>query len=125
PIASRPGVAARTRLFRIASKRVAPIDLEQAAARSRTIWVCQFGKGYPCTIERSCSPSPWLPRSRPRAHSQPPQSMPNIMTAAHLDALRKLRTSFDPLYAALTPDQKKTADSLMIGPMGVMGVGMM
>jgi LTXXQ motif family protein len=47
------------------------------------------------------------------------------MMAAHLDRLRRLRTSFDPLYAALSPDQKKTADGLMIGPMGVMGMGMM
>lgn len=47
------------------------------------------------------------------------------MMAAHLDGLRRLRTSFDPLYAALSPDQKKTADGLMIGPMGVMGMGMM
>ena len=45
--------------------------------------------------------------------------------AAHLDGLRKLRTAFDPLYASLSADQKKTADSLMIGPMGVMGMGMM
>jgi hypothetical protein len=44
---------------------------------------------------------------------------------AHLDGLRKLRSAFEPLYAALTADQKKTADSLMIGPMGVMGMGMM
>ncbi len=47
------------------------------------------------------------------------------MLATHLDGLRKLRTAFDPLYAALNADQKKTADSLMIGPMGVMGMGMM
>jgi hypothetical protein len=45
--------------------------------------------------------------------------------AAHLDGLRKLRTAFDPLYTSLSADQKKAADSLMIGPMGVMGMGMM
>jgi hypothetical protein len=45
--------------------------------------------------------------------------------AEHLDALRRLRSAFDPLYAALSIDQKKTADGLMIGPMGVMGMGMM
>ena len=44
---------------------------------------------------------------------------------AHLDGLRKLRTAFDPLYAALSADQKKTADGLVIGPMGVMAMGMM
>ena len=47
------------------------------------------------------------------------------MMTAHLDGMRKLRTALDPLYAALSADQKKTADSLMIGPMGVMGMGMM
>jgi len=47
------------------------------------------------------------------------------MMTAHLDGLRRLRTSLDPLYAALSADQKKTADGLMIGPMGVMGMGMM
>jgi len=47
------------------------------------------------------------------------------MLTAHLDGMRKLRTAFDPLYAALNADQKKMADSLMIGPMGVMGMGMM
>ena len=45
--------------------------------------------------------------------------------AAHLDALRRLRAAFDPIYAALSVDQKKTADGLMIGPMGVMVMGMM
>ena len=47
------------------------------------------------------------------------------MMAAHLDGLRRVRTAFEPLYAALSADQKKTADALMIGPMGVMGMGMM
>lgn len=46
------------------------------------------------------------------------------MMAAHLDGMRRLRTTLDPLYAALSDDQKKTADGLMIGPMGVMGMGM-
>src|SRR5215472_17218801 len=45
--------------------------------------------------------------------------------AAHLEALRRLRSAFDPLYAALSIDQKTTADGLMIGPMGVMGMRMM
>jgi len=45
--------------------------------------------------------------------------------AAHLGALRRLRSAIDPLYAALSIDQKKTADGLMIGPMGVMVMGMM
>jgi LTXXQ motif family protein len=43
----------------------------------------------------------------------------------HLEALRKLRSAVEPLYATLSDDQKKTADRLMIGPMGMMGMGMM
>ena len=46
------------------------------------------------------------------------------MMAAHLDGLRKFKAAVEPLYAALAADQKKTADTLMIGPMG-MGMGMM
>jgi hypothetical protein len=45
--------------------------------------------------------------------------------SAQLDGIRRLGTAFDPVYAALSADQKKTADALMIGPMGVMGMGMM
>ena len=44
---------------------------------------------------------------------------------AHLEALRKLKSAIDPLYAALSDEQKKTADQLMVGPMGIMGMGMM
>lgn len=44
---------------------------------------------------------------------------------AHLDALRKLKSAVEPLYAALSDDQKKTADQLMISPMGMMGIGML
>jgi hypothetical protein len=47
------------------------------------------------------------------------------MIAAQLDGMGKLRAAFDPLYAALSAGQKKTADGLMIGPMGVMGMEMM
>jgi len=44
---------------------------------------------------------------------------------AHLEALRKLKAAIDPLYAALSDEQKKTADQLVVGPMGIMGMGMM
>ncbi len=40
--------------------------------------------------------------------------------AAHLEALRNLTVAVNPLYAALSPEQKKTADELMPGPMGMM-----
>ena len=40
--------------------------------------------------------------------------------AARLEAVRKLKAAADPLYAALTVDQKKTADDIMLGPMGMM-----
>ena len=42
------------------------------------------------------------------------------MMTAHLEALRKLRTAVDPLYAALTDEQKKAADQLMLSSIGMM-----
>jgi len=42
-----------------------------------------------------------------------------IMLAARLEAVRKLKTAAGPLYMALDTDQKKTADEIMLGPMGV------
>jgi hypothetical protein len=42
------------------------------------------------------------------------------MRTAHLEALQKLKAAVDPLYAAFADDQKKAADQLMVGPMGMM-----
>jgi hypothetical protein len=42
------------------------------------------------------------------------------MLAARLDAVRKLKAVADPLYAALNADQKKTADDIMLSPIGMM-----
>jgi hypothetical protein len=42
------------------------------------------------------------------------------MMTAHLEALRKFKAAVDPLYAALSDEQKKTADLLLMGPMGMM-----
>ena len=42
------------------------------------------------------------------------------MMTAHLEALRKFKAAVDLLYAALSDEQKKTADELLIGPMGMM-----
>jgi hypothetical protein len=42
------------------------------------------------------------------------------MMTTHLEALRRLKTAVDPLYAALSPEQKKSADELLMGPMGMM-----
>jgi hypothetical protein len=42
------------------------------------------------------------------------------MMTAHLEALRRFKAAVDPLYAALSPEQKKTADQLLMGPMGMM-----
>jgi hypothetical protein len=42
------------------------------------------------------------------------------LLAAQLDALQKLKVAVDPLYAALSAEQKKTADEIMLAPMGVM-----
>jgi LTXXQ motif family protein len=41
------------------------------------------------------------------------------MMTAHLEALRKFKAAVDPLYAALSPEQKKSADELLMGPMGM------
>jgi hypothetical protein len=40
--------------------------------------------------------------------------------AARLEAIRKLKAAADPLYAVLSADQKKTADEIIISPMGMM-----
>jgi hypothetical protein len=42
------------------------------------------------------------------------------MITAHLEALHRLKAAVDPFYAALSAEQKKTADELLIGPMGMM-----
>ena len=42
------------------------------------------------------------------------------LMAAHLDAVRAMGKALKPLYAALSDSQKKTADQLFWGPMGVM-----
>jgi len=47
-------------------------------------------------------------------------AMREKMMTAHLEALRKFKAAVDPLYAALGDEQKKTADELLIGPMGMM-----
>lgn len=44
--------------------------------------------------------------------------------SAHLEALKKVADSLSKLYGALSPEQKKTADGIVIGPMG-MPMGMM
>jgi hypothetical protein len=41
------------------------------------------------------------------------------MLSARLEALRKLKAAAEPLYAALSDDQKKTADEIMLSPMGM------
>jgi hypothetical protein len=42
------------------------------------------------------------------------------MMSARLEAVSKLRAAAEPLYAALSADQKKTADEIMVSPMGMM-----
>ncbi len=42
------------------------------------------------------------------------------LMAAQLDAIRAMNTAVKPLYAALSDEQKKTADQLFWGPMGMM-----
>lgn len=42
------------------------------------------------------------------------------MLSTQLEALRKFKSAIDPLYAALNDEQKKTADELLMSPMGMM-----
>jgi predicted lipid-binding transport protein (Tim44 family) len=42
------------------------------------------------------------------------------LMAAHLDAMRAMNKALKPFYAALSDDQKKTADEILWGPMGMM-----
>src|SRR5215472_2090905 len=41
------------------------------------------------------------------------------MMTRQLEALWKFKAAVDPLYAALSPEQKKSADELLMGPMGM------
>ena len=47
-------------------------------------------------------------------------AMREKMMTAHLEALHRLKAAVEPLYAALSEEQKKTADDLLMGPMGMM-----
>jgi hypothetical protein len=42
------------------------------------------------------------------------------MLTAKLESVRALKAAFDPLYASLSDEQKKSADELVMGPMGIM-----
>jgi LTXXQ motif family protein len=42
------------------------------------------------------------------------------MLSSHLEALKDMRAALDPLYASFSDEQKKLADDLMAGPMGMM-----
>lgn len=42
------------------------------------------------------------------------------MLIARLERVRALKAAVDPLYASLSDDQKKVADELVMGPMGIM-----
>jgi hypothetical protein len=42
------------------------------------------------------------------------------MLTARIEAVRKLKGAVDPLCAALDANQKKTADEIMLSPMGMM-----
>lgn len=42
------------------------------------------------------------------------------MAAGHLASLQAIKAALDPLYASFSDEQKKFADGLKIGPMGVM-----
>jgi hypothetical protein len=42
------------------------------------------------------------------------------MMGAHLESLKALEEALQPLYASLSPEQKKVADTMKVGPMGMM-----
>ena len=42
------------------------------------------------------------------------------MLSAHLSRVKALKEALDPLYASFTDEQKKIANGIMIGPMGMM-----
>jgi hypothetical protein len=42
------------------------------------------------------------------------------MLANHLASLKAMKEALDPLYGSFSDEQKKIADGLMIGPMGMM-----
>jgi hypothetical protein len=47
-------------------------------------------------------------------------AMGEKMMTAHVDALHRFKAAVEPLYATLSDEQKKTADELLMGPMGMM-----
>jgi hypothetical protein len=42
------------------------------------------------------------------------------MLSTHLNRVKALKEALGPLYASFSEEQKKIADSMMIGPMGMM-----
>ncbi len=42
--------------------------------------------------------------------------------SARLDAFKKVQAALEPLYASLSDEQKRTADQLIVSPMGMMGM---
>ncbi len=64
------------------------------------------------------------------AQQNSPKTLPERLAfqdkamTAHLDALKKTEGALDELYTALSPEQKKIADQIIVGPMG-MPMGMM
>lgn len=42
------------------------------------------------------------------------------MPTARLETVRALKTAVDPLHASFSDEQKKVADELLIGPMGIL-----
>lgn len=56
------------------------------------------------------------------AASTPPDRLGQYekMLVSRLERVRALKAAVDPLYTSLSDDQKKLADELLMGPMGVM-----
>jgi hypothetical protein len=60
-----------------------------------------------------CHPTSYSPCSGGGCYIRP-------VLSARLDGLKALEAAAKPLYAVLTDDQKKLADRLLSGPMGMM-----
>jgi LTXXQ motif family protein len=75
---------------------------------------------HPGQPPAAAAPSPGMPGGAMAGAGGMPMMLREKMMTAHLEALHRLKAAVDPLYAALSDEQKKTADELLMGPMGMM-----
>jgi hypothetical protein len=61
-----------------------------------------------------------MPPQGMSAHLPTRLELAEKMMSGHLDALRRIKTAVEPLYAVLSDEQKETADELLGSPHGMM-----